>query len=166
MRGIGLVLRFYRGHVSWYYGFFLMLAAGLILGLAWLFPKRFALTKRGGRAAMTRLILGLLIVSGLTMYPFIMLLRETSRVELDWRRMVDDWSTMAAKSNPDLFEITAPWQTGHVDEEADFGIRKGVRYPLRFSGYTVLARASGFVRAPARYYALFAAFLSFTWGHT
>lgn len=150
---------FLAGMSSWYYGFYLLLASGLVLGMAFFFPVRFALPGVGRRAALARVIAGVGIVSGLTMYPFVMLLQETSRLDLDWRRMADDGSAMAAKSNPDLLELAGPWQIGHVDEQADFGLRKGVRYPFAvFPGYTVLVLAAFGImtrRLPA-YYGLLA----------
>ncbi len=158
--GLGLFL---AAMSSWYYGFFLMLASCVVLGLAFLWPSRFWIKTRAGRSAIARLIAGMVVVSGLTMYPFVLLLRETSRVELDWRHMSEDGSTMAPKSNPDLLELAGPWQTGNVDEQADFGLRKGVRYPFAvFPGYMVLLFA-GFgllnKRLPAYYWLLAGVFM-------
>lgn len=146
---------------SWYYGFFLFLSAGAVMGLGVLWPRLIALEdKPGMRTALLGMLIAMLAVSLAGMLPFVWLMGQTSRMKLDWHSQAADGSGMSCKTTPDLLNFLGPWQAAFVDREMDFGMNSGFLYPfVIFPGCLVAILACiGFFsrRGLPRYYWLLA----------
>lgn len=144
---------------SWYYGFFILLFAAAAAALTIASPAPAYETARpADRRRMLAAAAVMLAVCAIALGPFAVLMSGSPRVELDWAARAGDGSEMAAKSNPDILDLTGPWQ------KPDFGKFEGLDsqhppfYPFAvFPGFlTVALAAFGFVggRRMPRYYPL------------
>lgn len=135
---LGLLL-FLSAMSSWYYGFFLAVAApiaGLLYAAERAREKRFktAVTMR----ALAALAVGVALHSAL-MLPFALELGKTKRVsDLNWIRASRKWD-LEAKANPDVLELIAPWQRAPSDRDMEQVAEFGIPYPFAvFPGFLTL----------------------------
>ena len=116
---------------SWYYGFFVFLSAGAVIGLGVLWPGLIGLNDKPGlRLRLLKMLIAMLAVSLAGMLPFVWLMGQTSRMKLDWHTQAADGSGMSCKTTPDLLNFLGPWQAAFADREMDFGLNSGFLYPF------------------------------------
>lgn len=136
---LGLSL-FLAAMSSWYYGFFLTLAVplGFCVRFLGVIKKEPAQKNRAALRPLAVALLVTLAVHGSLTLPFVLRMRQASRVTADWEEWTDS-PLFGAKANPEVTEFLGPWRFPPVDENIPYGPEDFILFPFAvFPGFVVL----------------------------